>query len=103
MANRFQKSRRNGHGRMFSAGARGAAFSAKIAEKSIEGLFRWATTDHTGFARAVSSMPSMGLVDTLRLALVHLIYALAYAIGMGIAVYLTVALWIPFLIGILFF
>ncbi len=88
---------------MFSAGARGATFAAKMAEKSATGLLRWATTDHTGFARAVNSMPALDLLATLRVVLSYFCYALVYAVGMGVAVYFTVVLWIPFLFGILFF
>ena len=46
-------------------------------------------------------MPSMGFIDTIKYMLTYLCWTVAYSIVMGVAVFLTVAYWIPFLLGIL--
>jgi hypothetical protein len=73
-----------------------------MAEKSAEGLFRWATTDHSGMTKAMINMPSMGFIDTIKYMLTCLCYTVVYAVVMGVAVFFTVAFWIPFLLGMLF-
>ena len=49
-----------------------ARFAANAAEKAITGLGRWATTDHTGTAKLLANLPSMGFIDTLMtVAVIH--------------------------------
>ena len=46
-------------------------------------------------------MPSMGFIDTIKYMLTCLCCTVAYAIVMAVAVFLTFAYWIPFLLSIL--
>lgn len=48
-----------------SAGWDAAKFTARTADKAAVGLFRWATTDHSGMRKAFDNMPSMGFIDTV--------------------------------------
>lgn len=84
-----------------SAGWEGAKFAARAAEKSAEGLFRWATTDHSGMNRALINMSSMGFIGSIKYMWTCLCCTVAYAIVMAVAVFLTFAYWIPFLLSIL--
>jgi hypothetical protein len=102
MSTRYNTTRRKAIRNLRSAGWEGAKFTARVAEKSAEGLFRWATTDHTGMSKALINMPDMGFVETIKCILLMLSYSLVYALAMGVAVFVTFAYWIPFLLGLIF-
>lgn len=102
MTTHYNTARRKAIRNLRSAGWEGAKFTAKVAEKSAEGLFRWATTDHSGISKAMMNMPELGIIDSIKVMLISCCYVVVYAIAMGIAVFVTFALWIPFLLGILF-
>lgn len=82
-----------------AAGLAGLGFTAKVVEKSSVGLFRWATTDHSGVTKALVNMPSMGILDSLRYMFMCLIFGVAHALLRGVIVFFTIAIWIPFLIS----
>ena len=101
MTIRYKPSRSRKVRNLRSVGWEGAKFAARAAEKSAEGLFRWATTDHSGMNRALIKMPSMGFIGTIKYMLTCLCCTVAHAIAMAVAVFLTVAYWIPFLLSVL--
>lgn len=43
-----------------------ARITGRTAEKAAVGLFRWATTGHTGLGDALARMPPMGFWDTIK-------------------------------------
>lgn len=67
-------------------------------EKSAVGLFRWATTDHSGISNTLANMPSMGLLDTLRYILSHFFIAVFGAVLTGAWVFFLIGYGIPFLL-----
>lgn len=101
MTNRYSPSRSKKVRSLRSTGWQGAKFAARAAGKTAEELFRWATTDHSGMNRALINMPSMGVIDTIKYMLVCLLFTVAHAIVMAVAVFITFAYWIPFLLSIL--
>lgn len=88
--------------KLISAGATGAMFAAEVTGKSARGVLRWACTDHSGFSKAMGSMPSLGFIDSIKYMLFCVCYTMAYAIAMGVAAWFTIAVWIPFLFRVLF-
>ena len=102
MTNRYNTNRNRKVRSLRSTGWQGVKFIARVAEKSAEGLFRWATTDHSGMNMALINMPGMGFIDTIKCTFGMLCYSLVYALAMGVAAFVTFAYWIPFLLGIIF-
>jgi hypothetical protein len=87
--NRYRrKSMRGHHSARFGA----AKFTARMAEKSATGLFRWVTTDHSGLTQAMINMPEMGMIDTLKYIFWYFCFGIAYSIAIGLAVFLLVML-----------
>lgn len=72
--------------------------AAKIADKSATGLFRWATTEHTGLSQRLSSMPNMGFIDTVKFIFLQLAISILAAIVTGVLVFILIAYGIPLLI-----
>ena len=73
--NRSKRTMRN----IGSAGCEAAKFTRSTEDKAAVGLFRCATTDHSGIGRPLYNMPSMGLFDIVRY-----IYAFSYCHGRGL-------------------
>lgn len=74
--------------------------AAKVTDKAATGLFRWATTDHTGLSQRLINMPPMGFLDTLRYILLQLVVSIVAAVLTGVLVFVVVAYGIPiFLFG----
>lgn len=94
--------RSNGMRNLRSAGSSAAKFTGRTAEKSVVGLASWATTDHSGMGRALSNIPSMGLLDTLGYIIKQFLIAVAGAVLSGALVFLLIAFGIPLLIAIIF-
>jgi hypothetical protein len=69
---------------------------SKVTEKAATGLFRWATTDHTGITERLANMPSMGFLDTLGYLLVQLLITVVAALATGLLVFLFVGYGIPY-------
>ena len=85
-----------------SSGWEFAQATGGITEKAAVGLFRWATTDHTGFSKALVDMPSMGLGDTLKYILMQFLRAAVVAVVAGVSVFVLIAFVLPFLLSVLF-
>lgn len=100
MTNRCNRRSASELRKLFAAGAMGAA---RVTRASAFGVLRWACTDHLGTVRALGSLALLGLGGTVEVILIYVYYVTVYAIAMGIAVWFTVAVWIPFLFGVLFF
>lgn len=94
MAKRSSRAMRN----IRSAGWAAARFAGRTTEKAAVGLFRWASTDHSGLSRALDRMPEMGFLDSVKYVLVHFLISVVAAIVGAIWVYVLVAYGIPFLL-----
>ena len=81
-----------------SAGWTAAKFTGRATEKSAVGLFRWATTDHTGMSRALENMPSMGFLDTVKYVLLQFLIAVAVSVLSGVLIFVLIGYGIPFLL-----
>jgi hypothetical protein len=75
-----------------------ANHSAKYASKAIIGLARWATTDHTGSAKFLANIPSMGFFNTITMLLAHLLFGMLGAVVSGFLMFLLIAYGIPALL-----
>lgn len=102
MAKRSNGNRSQGMRNLRSAGTSTAKFTGRATEKSAVGLASWATTDHSGMARALSNMPPMGFFSTLWYILMQFLIAVAGAVLSGALVFILIAFGIPLLITILF-
>lgn len=71
---------------------------AKVSGKAATGLFRWATTDHTGITERLVNMPKMGFFDTLGYIFVLLVINIVAALATGLLVFLIGGYGIPFLL-----
>jgi hypothetical protein len=78
--------------------AKFANHSARYASKAITGLGRWAATDHTGSAKFLANMPSMGFIDTVIMLLAHLLFGILGAVVSGFLMFLLIAYGIPALL-----
>jgi hypothetical protein len=94
MARRSNRAYRN----LAAAGSDAARLTAKTTEKAAAGLFRWATTDHSGMTKALENMPQMGFIDTIRYIFMQFLIAVVGVILSAIWIYLLIAYGIPFLI-----
>jgi hypothetical protein len=81
-----------------SAGWTTAKFAGRATEKTAVGLFRWATTDHTGMSRALANMPPMGFLDTLKYILMQFLIAVAVSVLSAVWIFVLIGYGIPFLI-----
>lgn len=71
---------------------------AKVTDKAVTGLFRWATTDHTGISQRLCNMPKMGFFDTLAYILVQFVLSIVAAVVTGALVFIVIAYGIPLLL-----
>jgi hypothetical protein len=84
----------NHSGKSASAGRTAWRFT----EKAAVGLARWATTDHTGSAKFLASMPPMGFLDTMHMVLVTFVTGIVGAIIAGFLMFLLIAYVVPWLL-----
>ena len=89
MSTHYNKNRSNGMRNIRSAGLYGANFAAKAAGKSAAGIFRWATTDHSGMTQAMINMPKMGFIDSIKYILLCFCGSVIYAITVGVLMFLS--------------
>ncbi len=75
---------------------------AKVGDEAATGLFRFATTDHTGITQRLINMPAMGFLDTLKYILMQLLLSILASIVAGVLTFLLIAYGIPILIHGLF-
>ena len=94
MARRSNSAVRN----LKSAGWTAARVTGRATEKATVGLFRWATTDHSGMSKALENMPSMGFLDTFMYILMQFLVAVVGAVLTGVWIYVLIGYGIPFLI-----
>ena len=73
-------------------------YTLRTANKAAVGLFKWATTDHSGMSKALDRMPQMGLLDTLGYILRQLLFTVVGAVLTAIWVMVLIFYGIPFLI-----
>ena len=102
MGNRYTRNSGRGMRNLGSAGMAGLNFAGKVVDKSATGLFRWATTDHSGTAQRLLAMPKMGFMDSIRYILFSLFLGIVYAVVMGVSAFLLIAFGIPLLLRIIF-
>ena len=67
--------------RPFTATRHATKAPLNAASKAITGLGRWATTDHTGAAKLLATLPPMGFIDTLSMILVTALCSLLGAVA----------------------
>ena len=75
-----------------------AQATGRTTEKAAVGLFRWATTDHTGLTKALCNMPSMGFADTFKYILTRFLLSVLAAVVSGFWIFVLIAYGLPFLI-----
>lgn len=97
MAKRSSRAMRN----IRSAGWAAARFAGRTTEKAAVGLFRWASTDHSGLSRALDDMPEMGFLDSVKYVLAHFLITVVAAIVGGIYIFVLIGFVIPFLLTLL--
>lgn len=102
MRNRYRRNSRRGMRNLGSAGMAGLNYTVEAIDRSATGLFRWATTDHSGTAQRLLAMPKMGFIDSIRYILFSLFLGLVYSVVMGVSTFLLIAYGIPLLLGIAF-
>jgi K+-transporting ATPase A subunit len=78
--------------------ASGARTAWRFTEKAAVGLARWATTDHTGSAKFLASLPPMGFIDTMHMILVTFVTGILGACVAGFLMFLLIAYGIPWLL-----
>lgn len=81
-----------------SVGWKPVKFTARTADTAALGLFRWATTDHSGMSKAFDNMPSIGFFDTVKNGFIFFLVAVYSAVFRGVMVFVTIA-WVIFLIA----
>ena len=81
-----------------SSGWKLAQSTGRLTEKAAVGLFRWATTDHSGMTEALHNMPSMGISDTIKYILTQFLCSVLVAVVTGIWVFVLIGVVIPYLI-----
>lgn len=73
----------------------------RVVDKGITHFASWATTDRTGFSRAMNEMPKMDFIDTLKYVLLHFVVSIIGTLISGFLILLLIAFGIPLLIGFL--
>lgn len=81
-----------------SPGWKLAKATGRTTEKAAIGLFRFATTDHTGLNKALTNMPPMGIGDTLKYILLQFLISVFVAVVTGIWVFVLIAIVLPYLL-----
>jgi hypothetical protein len=71
---------------------------AKVTDKAVTGLFRYAVTDHLGVGKRFLNMPAMGFLDTVRYLALTLVSSLIAAVVMGGLYFVLIAFGLPFLL-----
>lgn len=102
MGNRYRGNSGRGMRNLGSAGMAGLNFAGKVADKSATGLFRWATTDHSGTAQRLAAMPKMGFIDSMKYIFFSLFLGIVYAVVLGVSTFLLIAYGIPLLLRVVF-
>lgn len=72
-----------------------------VADKGFTHFAKWATTDHSGFGRAVNDLPKMGFIDSCKYIALHFIFAIIGAVLSAALVFILIAFGIPLFIQLL--
>ena len=91
-----QQSMRN----LKSSGWKAAQFTARTLDKTISGLFRWLTTDHSGITRMLALMPEMRFWNSLKYALMRFLITLAGIVLQIVWLYLIIFHGLPLLLNV---
>ena len=76
--------------------------SLRVADKAAAGFARWMTTDHSGLSKAMSQMPEMGFMDSIKYFITQMVFSLLSILLTGAIVYVGIAYGIPFLFDLAF-
>ena len=79
-----------------------AQTAGRLTEKAAVGLFRWATTDHSGFSESLLHIPPMSAGETFKYILMQFLCAVLVAVINGVWVFVLIAFVLPFLLSELF-
>ena len=82
-----------------SSGLKTAQTAGRLTEKAAVGLFRWVSTDHTGFSEALRHIPPMCAADTFKYILMQFLCAVVVAVVNGVWVFVLIAFVLPFLLS----
>ena len=85
-----------------SSARKAAQTAGRITEKAAVGLFRWVSTDHTGFSESLRHIPPMGAADTFKYILMQFLIAVVVAVVNGVWVFVLIAFVLPYLLSGLF-
>ena len=85
-----------------SSGWKTARAAGRVTEKAAVGLFRWATTDHTGSSEALRHMPATSFGEALKDLLLQILCAVVVAVVTGVWIFVLLAFVLPFLLSVLF-
>lgn len=91
-----QQSMRN----LKSSGWKAAKFAGRTLDKTISGLFRWLTTDHSGISRMLVLMPEMGFWDSVKYALMRFLITIAGIVLQIVWLYLIILHGLPLLLNV---
>ena len=91
-----QQSMRN----LKSSGWKAAKFAGRTLDKTISGLFRWLTTDHSGMTRMLALMPEMGFWNSVKHALMRFLITLAGIVLQIVWLYFITLHGLPFLLNV---
>ena len=83
-----------------SSGWKAAKFAGRTLDKTISGLFRWLTTDHSGITRMFTLMPEMGFWDSVKYTLMRFLITLAGIVLQIIWLYLIIFHGLPLLLNV---
>ena len=85
-----------------SSGWKTAQTAGRLTEQAAVGLFRWVTTDHTGFSESLHHIPSMSAGETFKYILTQFLLAVVVAVVNGVWVFVLIAFVLPYLLSELF-
>lgn len=81
-----------------TAALKAANATLNLASKATVSTFRWIATDHTGMSQAMSRMPKMGFLDSMKYILEHFIISVIAALIGAVWLFLFIAYVVPYLI-----
>ena len=83
-----------------SSGWKAAQFTGRTLDKTISGLFRWLTTDHSGITRMLALMPEMGFWNSVKYALMRFLITLAGIVLQIVWLYFIIFHGLPLLLNV---
>ena len=83
-----------------SSGWKAAQFTGRTLDKTISGLFRWLTTDHSGITRMLVLMPEMGFWNSVKYTLISFLITLAGIVLQIVWLYFIIFHGLPLLLNV---